>query len=154
MPHKINPINFENSEGNLYLANSLLNMMSQKLPISRLQRDLTDSTITRNIGVALSYSLLAYQSLEQGLHKIEINQASLDSDLEDNWCILTEAIQCIMKTELKENAYEAMKEVSRGNKITKEEYIKIVNKLDISISSKAKLLRLTPSSYTGNLLAN
>ena len=154
MPHKINPINFENSEGNLYLANSLLNMMSQKLPISRLQRDLTDSTITRNIGVALSYSLLAYQSLEQGLHKIEINQASLDSDLDDNWCILTEAIQCIMKTELKENAYEAMKEVSRGNKITKEEYIKIVNNLDISISSKAKLLRLTPSSYTGNLLAN
>lgn len=151
MPHKINPINFENSEGNLYLANSLLTMMSQKLPVSRLQRDLTDSTITRNIGVALSYSLLAYQSLEQGLHKIEINQAILDSDLDDNWCILTEAIQCIMKTELKENAYEAMKEVSRGNKITKEEYLKIVNNLDISISSKAKLLRLTPSSYTGNL---
>ena len=151
MPHKINPINFENSEGNLYLANSLLNMMSQKLPISRLQRDLTDSTITRNIGVALSYSLLAYQSLETGLSKIEINQDSLDSDLDDNWCILTEAIQCIMKTELKENAYEAMKEVSRGKKINKEEYINIVNNLDISSLNKDKLLKLTPSTYTGNL---
>ena len=151
MPHKINPINFENSEGNLYMANSLLNMMSQKLPISRLQRDLTDSTITRNIGVALSYSLLAYQSLEAGLSKIDINTNTLNKDLDDNWCILTEAIQCIMKTELKANAYEAMKEVSRGNKINKEDYMNIVSNLDISSLNKNKLLKLTPSTYTGNL---
>ena len=154
MPHKINPINFENSEGNLYMANSLLNMMSQKLPISRLQRDLTDSTITRNIGVALSYSLLAYQSLEAGLSKIDINTNALNKDLDDNWCILTEAIQCIMKTELKDNAYEAMKEVSRGKKINKEEYLNIVKSLDISSLSKDKLLKLTPCSYTGNLFFN
>ena len=153
MPHKINPINFENSEGNLYLANSLLNMMSQKLPVSRLQRDLTDSTITRNIGVALSYSLLAYQSLETGLLKIDINSATLKSDLDNNWCILTEAIQCIMKTELKSNAYEKMKEVSRGNKINKEEYLNIVSNLDISDLSRNKLLNLTPEKYTGNLFA-
>ena len=151
MPHKVNPINFENSEGNLYMANSILNMMSQKLPISRLQRDLTDSTITRNIGVALSYSLLAYQSLEAGLSKIEINTITLDTDLDNNWSILTEAIQCIMKTELKDNAYEAMKEVSRGNKLNKDDYINIVNNLDISSMNKNKLLNLTPSTYTGNL---
>lgn len=154
MPHKINPINFENSEGNLYVANSLLRMMSDKLPISRLQRDLSDSTITRNIGVALSHCLISYDSLLTGLGKIEINYDTINKDMEGNWAILMEPVQCIMKTEMIPNAYEFIKDVSRGNVITKNIYLDIVDNLDLSQRNKTKLLNLTPASYIGNLLMN
>lgn len=154
MPHKINPINFENSEGNLYVANSLLRMMSDKLPISRLQRDLTDSTITRNIGVALSHCLISYDSLLSGLGKIEINYDTINKDIEGNWAILMEPVQCIMKTEMIPNAYEFTKDISRGNVVTKDIYLDIVDNLDLSQRNKTKLLNLTPASYIGNLLMN
>ena len=154
MPHKINPINFENSEGNLYVANSLLRMMSDKLPISRLQRDLSDSSITWNIGVALSHCLISYDSLLTGLGKIEINYDTINKDMEGNWAILMEPVQCIMKTEMIPNAYEFIKDVSRGNVITKNIYLDIVDNLDLSQRNKTKLLNLTPASYIGNLLMN
>jgi adenylosuccinate lyase len=152
MPHKINPINFENSEGNIYLANSLLNMFSHKLPVSRLQRDLTDSTISRNFGSALSYCLIAYTSFIKGIDKLEINITKLNNDLDENWCILMEPIQTIMKTEFIENSYDIIKQISRGQTITKDIYLKIVNNLNITDSNKNKLLELTPQTYLGNLI--
>jgi len=151
MPHKVNPINFENSEGNLYLANSLFNMFSSKLPISRLQRDLTDSTITRNIGSAFSYCLIAYSSLIKGLNKLELNHEIINCDLDNNWCILMEPLQSIMKTELIHDSYEIIKKLSRNKHITKEDYIEIVSRLDISTTNRQKLLLLTPSTYIGML---
>ena len=151
MPHKVNPINFENSEGNIHLANSILNMFSSKLPISRLQRDLTDSTISRNIGVGFSYCLIAYDSLLKGLEKLEINSQLIDNELNNNWSILMEAIQCIMKTEFIENSYEIVKDKCRGKDITKEDYLNIVEELPISDKSKNKLRNLTPHTYTGML---
>ena len=154
MPHKVNPINFENSEGNIYLANSLLNMFSHKLPVSRLQRDLTDSTISRNIGSALSYCLIAYTSFIKGINKLEINITKLDNDLEENWCILMEPIQTIMKTEFIENSYDIIKQLSRGKNITKEIYFEIVNNLNINDNNRNKLLKLTPKNYSGNLNVN
>ncbi len=149
MPHKVNPINFENCEGNLYMSNGILQVFSNKLPISRYQRDLSDSTIARNFGVAFGYSLLAYESLITGLNKLEINRAVIDSDLNNNWAILTEAIQCIMKTENKENAYEIIKNYTRGTEgaFGKDNYIDLVNSLDISSESKDRLIRLTPKNY-------
>jgi len=149
MPHKVNPINFENSEGNLHMANGVLGIFSQKLPISRYQRDLSDSTICRNFGVAFGYSLLAYESLIAGLNKLEINKEVIESDLNSNWSILTEAIQCIMKTENIDSAYEIIKNHSRGleSGFTKETYISLVNSLDISDVNKERLMNLTPSSY-------
>jgi adenylosuccinate lyase len=151
MPHKVNPINFENSEGNIYLANSLLNMFSSKLPISRLQRDLTDSTITRNIGSAFSYCLIAYSSLIKGLNKLELNMNTISNDLDNNWCILMEPLQSVMKTELIYDSYEIIKNLSRNKTITKEDYIEIVSRLDISTTNRQKLLLLTPSTYIGIL---
>ena len=145
MPHKVNPINFENSEGNLHLANALLNMFSNKLPISRLQRDLTDSTISRNFGTALSYCLIAYSSLEKGLDKLEINEDAINFDLQENWSILMEAVQSKMKTEFIKDSYEKIKNISRGKRITKDEYINIVEQLDIK--DKSRLLELTPFTY-------
>jgi len=154
MPHKVNPINFENSEGNIYLANSLLNMFSNKLPVSRLQRDLTDSTISRNFGSALSYCLIAYTSFIKGINKLQINKTKLDKDLNENWCILMEPIQTIMKTEFIENSYDIIKQISRGQTITKEIYLEIVNNLNISDFNRNKLLELTPHTYLGNLNIN
>ena len=151
MPHKVNPINFENSEGNIYMANALLATFSQKLPVSRLQRDLTDSTISRNFGLAFSYCLISYTSLLKGLDKIMINEKKLNSDLNNNWSILTEAIQCVMKTEHISDAYEQMKEKSRGKNFTQEDYLSIVKELNISQENKKRLLLLTPQTYTGNL---
>ena len=145
MPHKVNPINFENSEGNLHLANALLNMFSNKLPISRLQRDLTDSTISRNFGTALSYCLIAYSSLESGLNKLELNSDVIDNDLNENWSILMEAVQSKMKTEFIKDSYEKIKSISRGKRITEIEYLNIVNQLNIK--DKTKLLELTPFTY-------
>ena len=154
MPHKVNPINFENSEGNIYLANSLLNMFSNKLPVSRLQRDLTDSTISRNFGSALSYCLIAYTSFIKGINKLQINKTKLDKDLNENWCILMEPIQTIMKTEFIENSYDIIKQISRGQTITKEIYLEIVNNLNISDFNRNKLLELIPHTYLGNLNIN
>ena len=145
MPHKVNPINFENSEGNLHLANALLNMFSNKLPISRLQRDLTDSTISRNFGTALSYCLISYSSLEAGLNKLELNSDVIDYDLNENWSILMEAVQSKMKTEFIKDSYEKIKSISRGKRITEIEYLNIVNQLNIR--DKTKLLKLTPFTY-------
>ena len=150
MPHKVNPINFENAEGNIHMANALLTTFSQKLPVSRLQRDLTDSTISRNFGSAFSYCLISYTSLLKGLDKITINQKKLKSDLDNNWSILTEAIQCVMKTEHISDAYEQMKEKSRGKHLTQEDYLSIVKELNISEESKTRLLNLTPENYSGN----
>ncbi len=149
MPHKVNPINFENSEGNLYMANGILNIFSQKLPISRYQRDLSDSTICRNFGTAFGYSLLAYESLITGLNKLEINRIPIEKDLNSNWSILTEAIQCVMKTENIDNAYEIIKNHSRGldTEFTKDTYLELVNSLDISNENKERLLKLTPQYY-------
>ena len=151
MPHKVNPINFENSEGNLHLANSMLNMFSNKLPISRLQRDLTDSTISRNFGTAFGYSLLAYESLIKGLNKLEINSECIENDIDNNWVILTEAIQCLMKTENITNSYEIIKDISRGKHMTKESYLETIEKLPLCEENKKKLLNLTPQTYLGNL---
>lgn len=151
MPHKVNPINFENSEGNLHLANSFLNMFSNKLPISRLQRDLTDSTISRNFGSALGYSLLSYKSLLKGLDKLEINQQSIFQELDNNWAILMEPIQCLMKTENIKDAYEIIKTISRGKHISQETYLEIVSGLPLSSINKDKLANLTPYRYIGNL---
>ena len=151
MPHKVNPINFENSEGNLHLANSLLNMFSNKLPISRLQRDLTDSTVSHNFGTALSYCLIAYTSFEKGLLKLQLNEERLSYDLDENWCVLMEAVQCVMKTEHIKDSYEYIKKLSRGQTITKEKYFEIVKGINISKDNKDKLLALTPQTYLGFL---
>ena len=149
MPHKVNPINFENSEGNLYMANGILNVFSQKLPISRYQRDLTDSTICRNFGAGFGYCLLAYESLLTGLNKLEINRPVIENDLDDNWSILTEAVQCVMKTENIDDAYEKVKNHSRGleTKFNKETYISLVESLELSDENKQRLLNLTPTNY-------
>ena len=151
MPHKVNPINFENSEGNLHLANSLLNMFSNKLPISRWQRDLTDSTISRNFGSALGYSLLSYNSLIKGLNKLEINNISINNDLNNNWAILMEPIQCLMKTENIKGSYEIIKNISRGKHISEDMYLNIIDELPLSEENKNKLFILTPQNYIGNL---
>ena len=152
MPHKVNPINFENSEGNIYLANSLLSMFSSKLPVSRLQRDLTDSTITRNIGVALSYCLISYTSLIKGLRKLEINNEVIHNELNNNWCILMEPLQCIMKTQFISDSYDIIKKLSRDKNITQNDYNNIVNELSLDSDIKQKLLKLTPANYIGNLI--
>ena len=151
MPHKVNPINFENSDGNIHMANSILGMFSSKLPVSRLQRDLSDSTISRNIGVAFSYGLIAYKSLLKGLNKLEINSSLLEADLNNNWIILMEAVQCIMKTEFIDNSYEIIKDKCRGKELTREDYFNIVEELPLSSKSKNKLRQLTPHTYTGML---
>jgi adenylosuccinate lyase len=151
MPHKVNPINFENSEGNIYVANSLFSMFSSKLPISRLQRDLTDSTISRNFGVALSHCIISYNSLLKGLGKLEINRETIDADLDDNWSILMEAVQCVMKTEFIDDSYEIIKQIVEGEKIDKNAYLEIVDSLELSEKNKNKLLNLIPRTYLGNL---
>ena len=150
MPHKVNPINFENSEANLQLSNALLNFLSNKLPISRLQRDLTDSTITRNIGLTLSYSYLAYNSLMKGLDKLEINIEKINQDLDNNWIIIGEAIQTILKKHNYPEPYELLKNLTRNNKkINKIEIHNFINSLNININLKKELLKITPFNYTG-----
>ena len=149
MPHKINPIDFENSEGNLGIANAVLEFLSSKLPISRLQRDLSDSTVLRNIGNAYGYSHLALSSLNKGLNKLTPNKTVINNELDDNWEVLTEAVQTIMRYEGINDAYEQLKSFSRGRKITRETYIEFVTNLKISKSSKDKLLKLTPFNYIG-----
>jgi adenylosuccinate lyase len=150
MPHKVNPIDFENSEGNICIANALLEALSAKLPVSRLQRDLTDSTVTRNIGVAVGHSLLAYNSLLKGLHKLLLNEPALELDLEKNWAVVAEAIQTILRRENYPNPYEALKELTRGKSgINKESIHAFVEGLDIDDTVKNELKRISPQNYTG-----
>ncbi len=149
MPHKVNPIDFENAEGNLGLANALLRHMSEKLPISRWQRDLTDSTVLRNIGVAFGYAVLAYQSLLTGLNKLELNEEALNNDLNNAWEVLAEPIQTVMRRFGVEGAYEKLKEVTRGKTVTAEALHGLIRDLAIPEAEKERLLAMTPSSYTG-----
>lgn len=149
MPHKVNPINFENSEGNLGLANSILRFMSDKLTISRLQRDLSDSTVIRNQGVGLAYSLLAYKNTLMGLNKIKPNLQKINEELEDHWEVLAEPIQVVLRKVGYDKPYEKLKELTQGQKITKETIQTFVKSLDIAKSEKEKLLKLTPQNYTG-----
>ena len=149
MPHKVNPIDFENAEGNLGLANALLRHLSEKLPISRWQRDLTDSTVLRNMGVALGYAVLAYQSLVTGLDKLEINHEALSADLDASWEVLAEPIQTVMRRFGVQGAYEQLKDVTRGKTVTAEALHTLIRSLDIPQAEKDRLLAMTPSSYVG-----
>ena len=150
MPHKVNPIDFENSEGNLGLSNAVLNHLSRKLPISRWQRDLTDSTVLRNMGVGLGYALLAYDSCLKGLSKLDINLNKLNEDLEQCWDVLAEPVQTVMKKYGIENAYEQLKDLTRGQGgITKSGLHNFIATLNIPDDAKQRLLNLTPQSYTG-----
>ena len=150
MPHKVNPIDFENSEGNLGIANAIYQHLSAKLPISRLQRDLTDSTVLRNVGVPLAHSLLGITSTLKGLNKLIINKPAFEKDLENNWAVVAEAIQTILRREAYPNPYEALKELTRKNeKITQDSMHEFINQLEVSIEIKDELLAITPQNYTG-----
>ena len=149
MPHKVNPIDFENSEGNLGLSNSLMSFFVDKLPKSRLQRDLSDSTVLRNLGVGFGYSYLGISSCLTGLSKIQPNKDVAREELSENWQVLAEAIQIIMKLEGYDNAYEEIKAKTRGQTIDQDSYLNIVNDLNITNESKAKLRKLTPLNYLG-----
>jgi adenylosuccinate lyase len=149
MPHKVNPIDFENSEGNLGLANSLFEFFSRKLPISRLQRDLSDSTVLRNIGVAFSHSLIAYKSLLRGLKKIIPNREEMASYLESRPEIIAEAIQTILRREGHNKSYEKLKELTRGKKITLRDFYKFIENLEVGESVREELRKITPLNYTG-----
>ncbi len=153
MPHKVNPIDFENAEGNLGLANALLRHLSEKLPISRWQRDLTDSTVLRNIGVAMGYATLAYVSLLTGLNKLELNEAALAEDLDGAWEVLAEPIQTVMRRYGVPGAYEKLKEVTRGQSVTREALHGLIASLEIPQAEKDRLLAMTPGSYTGMAVA-
>ncbi|MFZ9438906.1 MAG: adenylosuccinate lyase [Hylemonella sp.] len=149
MPHKVNPIDFENAEGNLGLANALLRHLSEKLPISRWQRDLTDSTVLRNMGVAMGYAVLAYQSLEIGLNKLELNQANLAADLDSSWEVLAEPIQTVMRRYGLAGAYEKLKEATRGQTVSAADLHDLIRSLSIPEADKQRLLAMTPATYTG-----
>jgi adenylosuccinate lyase len=150
MPHKVNPIDFENAEGNLGVANALFEHLAAKLPISRLQRDLTDSTVLRNIGVPVAHSLLALKSIEKGLGKLLLNEAKLHEDLENNWAVVAEAIQTILRREGYPKPYEALKDLTRGQDgITQKTLHKFINSLDVSDKVKKELLAITPQNYVG-----
>ena len=149
MPHKVNPIDFENSEGNLGIANALLRHLAEKLPISRMQRDLTDSTVLRNMGSALGYALLGYESLLRGLNKLEANPSALAADLDANWEVLAEPIQTVMRRYGLEKPYEQLKKLTRGKRITASRMAKFINGLDIPETAKKDLLAMTPGTYTG-----
>ncbi len=150
MPHKVNPIDFENAEGNLGLANALFEHLSAKLPVSRLQRDLTDSTVLRNIGVPLSHSLLALKSLEKGLNKLVLNEEKLKNDLDNNWAVTAEAIQTVLRREGYPKPYEALKELTRGKDgINQKSIQKFIKTLEVSEKVKKELLNITPHNYIG-----
>jgi len=149
MPHKVNPIDFENSEGNLGLANAVLKHLSEKLPVSRMQRDLTDSTVLRNIGVGFGYTLLAYDSCLRGLNKLEVNPARLAADLDASWEVLAEPVQTVMRRYGIENPYEQLKELTRGKGITKEALREFITGLAIPQEAKDHLLAMTPANYIG-----
>ena len=149
MPHKVNPIDFENAEGNFGISNSLNDYFVNKLTKSRLQRDLSDSTVLRNIGLTFGYSQIALTSLTNGMEKVKPNLSKINNELDDNWEVLTEAVQTVMRYEGIDNAYEQLKTLSRGKKLNKESYIKFVKGLQISDASKNKLIKLAPKTYIG-----
>jgi len=150
MPHKVNPIDFENAEGNLGIANALFEHLSSKLPVSRLQRDLTDSTVLRNLGVPFGHTLIAIKSIQRGLNKLLLNEGALHADLENNWAVVAEAIQTILRREGYPNAYEALKGLTRTNsKITQETIQEFIAELEVSEAIKSEMLQITPYTYTG-----
>lgn len=149
MPHKVNPIDFENSEGNLGLANAVMGFMARKLPISRMQRDLTDSTTLRNMGVGFGYTLIAIRSTLKGLGKLELNEERLADDLDRNWEVLAEPIQTVMRKVGMDHPYERLKELTRGRRVTAEIMKEFVSGLDLPKADKARLLKLTPATYVG-----
>ena len=153
MPHKVNPIDFENAEGNLMLANSQYIFYAEKLPISRLQRDLTDSTVSRNIGVPVSHTKIALDSILKGISKLDINKSVIKKDLDDNWAIISEAIQTILRREGIEKPYELLKDLTRGNEhVTKESISKFINELPVDDKVKEELLSISPKNYLGNAI--
>ena len=149
MPHKVNPIDFENSEGNLGLANAVMGFMSRKLPVSRMQRDLTDSTTLRNMGVGFGYTLIAIRSTQKGLGKLELNETRLAEDLDGNWEVLAEPIQTVMRKVGMDHPYERLKELTRGRRVTAEIMQDFVKNLPLPKSDKERLLKLTPATYVG-----
>ncbi|MGY8916400.1 MAG: adenylosuccinate lyase, partial [Flavobacteriales bacterium] len=150
MPHKVNPIDFENSEGNLGIANAIFEHLSSKLPVSRLQRDLTDSTVLRNVGVPFGHTLIAFQSTLKGLNKLLLNKEKFEQDLENNWAVVAEAIQTILRREAYPNPYEALKGLTRTNeRITQHSIASFIDTLDVSEAIKTELKAITPSNYTG-----
>ena len=150
MPHKVNPIDFENAEGNIGLANAIFEHLSSKLPVSRLQRDLTDSTVTRNLGVPLAHTLIALKSISKGLDKISLNKEVLNDDLNNNWAVVAEAIQTILRKEFYPQPYEKLKELTRTNeKITAEKIHAFIDTIDVSSSIKGHLKMITPFNYIG-----
>ena len=150
MPHKVNPIDFENSEGNLGIANALFNYLAEKLPISRLQRDLTDSTVLRNVGTPFGHSLIGFQSTLKGLSKLLLNEEKINADLERNWAVVAEAIQTILRREGFANPYEALKELTRTNEVINQASIhSFIDQLEIDSKIKAELKTITPFNYTG-----
>jgi adenylosuccinate lyase len=152
MPHKVNPIDFENGEGNLGIANALLEHLSAKLPVSRLQRDLTDSTVIRNIGMPIAHTLLSILSIEKGINKLVLNEPKLHADLDNNWAVVAEAIQTILRRENYPKPYEALKELTRGkNKIDQKAIHQFIDSLKISAALKKELKAVTPFNYTGNI---
>jgi adenylosuccinate lyase len=152
MPHKVNPIDFENSEGNLGLANAMFAHMAAKLPVSRWQRDLTDSTVLRNLGVGLGYSLIAYQATLKGISKLQINEASLAAELDDNWELLAEPIQTVMRRYNIEKPYEKLKQLTRGKKVNAEIIADFIDQLELPIEVKTQLKSLTPANYIGDAI--
>jgi len=152
MPHKVNPIDFENSEGNLGLANAIFTHLAAKLPVSRWQRDLTDSTVLRNLGVGVAHSVLAYQASLKGISKLESNAAAMDADLDNNWEVLAEPIQTVMRRYGIEQPYEKLKELTRGQRVNKEIMQAFVAKLDIPDEAKQLLMEMTPGNYIGNAI--
>jgi len=149
MPHKVNPINFENGEGNLGLANAVFGFFASKLPISRFQRDLSDSTVMRNIGVAFAYSIGAYSALERGMARIEANNDAILEELDGHYELLAEVIQTVMRKFEIENPYEKLKEFTRGKTVSKEDFVEFINKLELPEQERKDLLELTPSKYVG-----
>ena len=150
MPHKVNPIDYENAEGNLGLANAILEHLSAKLPLSRLQRDLTDSTVLRNLGVPIAHALISYKSILKGLDKLILNEDSLNRDLENNWAVVAEAVQTILRREGYPKPYEALKDLTRTNThITKESMQAFINGLNVSDAVKTELLQITPQNFVG-----
>jgi adenylosuccinate lyase len=150
MPHKVNPIDFENAEGNMGIANALFGHLASKLPVSRWQRDLTDSTVLRNMGVGLGYNLIAYASLEKGLGKLQLNNDRLAADLDSSWEVLAEPIQTVMRRYGIEEPYEKLKALTRGNVMDQATIQSFIDSLDIPDKAKAELKALTPASYIGS----
>ena len=149
MPHKVNPIDFENAEGNLGLANSFFEFFSRKLPVSRLQRDLSDSTVLRNIGSSFGYSLIGYSSLQKGLGKIEVNEGKVLEELDRHPEVISEALQTILRREQKPDAYDRLKDLTRGKPITMEDIRKFIDSLDVPDSVKEEMRKLNPRNYIG-----